>query len=412
MSWAADRPSTAAANRRVSFPGWSMPARRSCDVACARASPTVGIRACPGSGIGALLHGGQLARLMLRDERVDQLVEPSALEHRFKVVQCQADAVIGDAPLWKIVGADALRAVARADLPLALGSTRIRRPLALLLVEAGAEHLHGQAPVLMLRFFRRYDDEAGRQMRDAHRGIRLVHVLAAGAAGPHSIDANVLGADFEVDVLHLRQDGDGGSGGVDAPARFGGRNALHAMHARLVLEPGEHTLAGDRGDDLLVAAKIVFREADDFRLPAMLLGIAAVHAEKVGREQCRFVAPGSRPDLQNRALLVGGVLGEEVNPQLLLEIRQARLEPCKLIARQRRKVLVGSRIGNQRCQVLTLALRLAQGLDGGDDRVQLGELLRQLNTGGLVDTLAKLGLDRLPALNELVELLGRYGGHL
>ena len=57
----------------------------------------------------------------------------------------------------------------------------------------------------------------------------------------------------------LGQHRHGGRRGVDAPARLGERDALHAMHARLVLEAGEHALAGDGGDDLLVAAEVVLR---------------------------------------------------------------------------------------------------------------------------------------------------------
>ena len=94
------------------------PARRAAPVAHARAI---------GSSTGMALHGRELARLMIGDERVDQLVERRALEHRVELVQRQVDAMIGDAPLRKVVGADALRAVARADLALAgLRARRIR----------------------------------------------------------------------------------------------------------------------------------------------------------------------------------------------------------------------------------------------------------------------------------------------
>ena len=144
----------------------------------------------------------------------------------------------------------------------------------------------------------------------------------------------------------------------------------------------------------------------------MLLGIAAVHAEEVGRKQRRLVAAGTGAHLEDGALLVGGVLGQEMDAQFLLEVGHALLEAGELLLRQLRKVLVGGGIGDERSKVVTLGLGLAQGLNGGDDRVELGELLRQLNAGRLVDALAQLGLDRLPALNELVELLGRYGGHL
>ena len=63
----------------------------------------------------------------------------------------EADAVIGDAALREIIGADALGAVAGADLALA-----VLRPLgielgALEIVEPRAQHLHRLGLVLVLR---------------------------------------------------------------------------------------------------------------------------------------------------------------------------------------------------------------------------------------------------------------------
>ena len=55
---------------------------------------------------------------MVGDQRVDDLVE-IALHHPVELVERQVDAVVGHPPLRKIVGADALGAVARPDLQLA-----------------------------------------------------------------------------------------------------------------------------------------------------------------------------------------------------------------------------------------------------------------------------------------------------
>ena len=76
--------------------------------------------------MGLLLHGGELARLMLGGERVDDLVERGrAFEHVRELMRGEADAVVGDAVLREVVGADLLGAVAGADLaargPGALG---------------------------------------------------------------------------------------------------------------------------------------------------------------------------------------------------------------------------------------------------------------------------------------------------
>ena len=144
-------------------------------------------------------------------------------------------------------------------------------------------------------------------------------MLAAGAAGAHRIDADILGTDVEIDILHLRQHRNRRCRGVDAAACLRGRNSLDAVDAKFVLEASEHALSGDRAYDFLEAAQIVLRQADDFGLPAALLGVSAIHAEEVGGEQRRLVAACAGPHFQDRALLVGGVLREKMHAQLLQE---------------------------------------------------------------------------------------------
>ena len=75
-------------------------------------------------------------------------------------------------------------------------------------------------------------------MRIAEFG--LVDVLAARALRAHRVDLQVRFVDVDVDVLRLGQNGDGRRRRVDAPLRFGGGHALHAMDARLELQPREH----------------------------------------------------------------------------------------------------------------------------------------------------------------------------
>src|SRR5205814_6128364 len=94
------------------------------------------------------------------------------------------DTVVGHPPLREIVGADALGAVARADLALAVGGARRRQSLPLRLIKPGAQHLQGARLVLVLRFLVLLnDDEPGRQMRDPDRAVSRVDRLAARPAG-------------------------------------------------------------------------------------------------------------------------------------------------------------------------------------------------------------------------------------
>ena len=93
-------------------------------------------------------------------------------------------------------------------------------------------------------------------MPDLHGGFRLVHVLAAGAAGTTHFNAEVLRADFYVHFLRFRHDGHGGGRGVDASLRFRGGNALHAVHAAFILQETEYFFPGNAADDFLEAAHV------------------------------------------------------------------------------------------------------------------------------------------------------------
>jgi hypothetical protein len=44
-------------------------------------------------------------------------------------------------------------------------------------------------------------DNVGRQMGQTHRRVGLVHMLAAGAARPVSIDAQIVIVDFDFDIV-------------------------------------------------------------------------------------------------------------------------------------------------------------------------------------------------------------------
>ena len=87
------------------------------------------------------------------------------------------------------------------------------------------QHLHRRRAVLVLRalVLARHDD-AGRQVRDADRRVGDVDVLAAGAARPVGVDAQVLVVDLDLDVVgHLGPDEDRGERRV--PARGLSRTA-------------------------------------------------------------------------------------------------------------------------------------------------------------------------------------------
>src|SRR6185436_4739076 len=97
------------------------------------------------------------------DQATDQVVE-LAVEDALDLVQRQVDPMVGHTALREVVGADALRAVARADQRLAHRS-RLRRDLALALVlDPRREHAERLLAVLVLRArILAFDDDPGRQ---------------------------------------------------------------------------------------------------------------------------------------------------------------------------------------------------------------------------------------------------------
>ena len=112
-SWAWTSPVAAASRRRASRRGSAMPAGASRSPISRSASAR-----------SRHSTSARRRRLILGDQRVDDLVQRLARHHLVDLVERQVDAVVGDAALRKIIGADALGAVAGADLALALGGAR------------------------------------------------------------------------------------------------------------------------------------------------------------------------------------------------------------------------------------------------------------------------------------------------
>src|SRR5215467_12655248 len=119
---------------------------------------------------------------MLGDERVDDLAERFALDDLRQLVERQIDAVIADATLWEIIGADALGAIAGADLAAPVRGALGVALLPLGVVELRPQQRHGLGTIAMLRALLLHDDDdPARDVGDTHGGFGLVDVLAAGA---------------------------------------------------------------------------------------------------------------------------------------------------------------------------------------------------------------------------------------
>ena len=126
-----------------------------------------------------------------------------------------------------------------------------------------------------------------------------------------------LSCDLDVDLVGFGQHRDGGRRGVDAAAGFGGRHALHAMHAALVLQPAVGALALDADDDVLDAALVGFAERHQLDLPALPLGVARVAAIEIAGKQRRLFAAGAGADFEHHVALVVRILRHQQDLQLV-----------------------------------------------------------------------------------------------
>src|SRR5205085_1244178 len=117
---------------------------------------------------------------------------------------------------------------------------------------------------------------AARLVDDPHGRVRGVHALAAGPGRPVHLDLQVVRVDLHLDVLGRGQHGDGYGRGMDAATRFGDRNALHAVHAGLVLQLRVGPLAADLEHDLPEAAHVGRTRGQHLDLPAPALAVALV----------------------------------------------------------------------------------------------------------------------------------------
>ena len=261
-------------------------------------------------------------------QAVDQRVEVAFDDVR-QVVQRQAlDAMVGDAALREVVGADALAAVAAADLQLARlrlrcgglaralslrPASRFRRFIALSRLACWLRSVWLSTTIPLGTWVMRIADSVLLTCWPPAPQERKVSTFRS--AGLISIGSPSA---FDRDDRHGR------GRGVDAALRFGFRHALHAVRAGFELQLRIRAAAFDARDDFLEAA--VF--ARDWRirlstLPALALGIARVHAEQVAGEDRRLVAAGAGAHFQVDVAFVARVLRDQVRQQFGVELLPA-----------------------------------------------------------------------------------------
>jgi hypothetical protein len=350
---------------------------------------------------------------MLGHQRIDDLAEGLAFHDLRQLVEREVDAVIADATLREIVGADAFGPVARADLAAARGGARRIKLLALMVVQPGAQHGHRLGAIAVLRaVLLHHHHDASRQVGQADRGFGLVDVLAAGAAGAQGVDPEVAVVDRDVDLLGFGQHRDGRRGGVDAARRLGVGHTLHPVHAGLVFHLGESAASLDLGDDFLVAAHRAFAGRHHLDLPAVLRRISLVHAEQVAGEQSGLVTAGAAADLQDDVALIHRVLRDQREADLVRERFAARFQGGFLGFRQRAHLGIGRGVGQHGVEIGDLGADPLIRPDDFHQRLELGELARQLHIGVAVRPGREVALHGLEPCHQRIELgLRERDGH-
>jgi len=96
---------------------------------------------------------------------------------------------------------------------------------------------------------------------------------------------------------------------VNPPLRFGHRDALHAVHAALVLEMPVRLTATYRNDDFLISARVVLARRDDLGTHSVAFGVSQIHPQEICCEDAGFVAAGAGTNFDEdvfRVVRVGG----------------------------------------------------------------------------------------------------------
>ena len=166
------------------------------------------------------------------------------------------------------------------------------------LVEARAKPLHRQLAVLVLAaLILALHDDAARQVRDAHRGFHLVHVLAARSAGPEGVDAHIFGLHDNFDsIVNLGNDEHRGEGGMAARGLIERGNPDQAVHPAFGCEKSEGVLAFDADRGGFESRAFAGRQIHDGRAEPFAFRPAEIHAQQHFGPILRFHAAGAGLD--------------------------------------------------------------------------------------------------------------------
>src|SRR5665648_303129 len=333
-----------AADGRSSGPSYPTPPRPACPPLLAR-------RAAAGSPHEVLVH-----------EPVEV-----AVEHALGV----ADLVAGAQVLHHLVRVQHVAADLAAEIDVAhfaaLPGELVGEAVLLAIHQLGLEHAHGHGLVLQLRaLVLALHHDVGGEMRDAHGGAGLVHVLPAGAARAVGVDAQVVVVDLDVGVVaHQRRGVDGDEARVPAVGGVERAHTDQAMHAPLRLQQPVDVLALDGERGALEAGFVAFLRVVHLDLEGAALEPAQVHAQQHLGPVLRLGAAGAGMDGHDRAALV--VLAAE--EAQLLPALEIGLELGDAVHEFLEELVVDGVAAH------LLAQQLFRGFEVAEPALELGEVL-------------------------------------
>ena len=154
---------------------------------------------------------------------------------------------------------------------------------------------------------------------------------------------------------------------MNTPATLGAGHALYPVHAALVLQAGKDIFASDMGHHFLYPAQFGRLLFDNVELPSARFGIAVVHAQQIGGEQCGLIAPRAGPDLKHRGARVSLVLWQQRQLQGSFGSGQRAFDLVDLVAGHSGHFGIGQHLARA-CQIVQ---QHAVGVDLVHDRAQI-----------------------------------------
>ena len=180
-------------------------------------------------------------------------------------------------------------------------------------------------------------------MRDADRRLRLVDVLAAGAARAKHVDAQIRRIQLDLDiVVDLRRHEHGGERRVPSVSRIERRLAHEAVHAELGAQPAVRILAAHVNRRALDARNLAGRLLEHVDGVAVPLGPLQIHAQQHRRPVLRLGAALAGLDVEERVVRVH--LAREHAAELeYLELLRHVLHLADDVVERARVLLLGAR---------------------------------------------------------------------